>query len=417
MGCGDSSLRETSNYSSNANENAQILTASNEEVVNNTIIISTNSHNPPRIQRSPASSIRDFYILGEEVGRGSFGVVRSAVNKTTKERVAVKIMAKSRDSKKIEIEKNRVYHEVNIMKTLRHKNIVQQIDFFEDDRNYYSVLEFIEGGELFDRIAAKQFYNENDARNVVHDVLSAMQYCHSKNIAHRDLKPANLLVLSREDDSHVKIADFGLAKEYDAHNILKTQCGTPAFVAPEIISRESHYDSECDMWAIGVVTYVLLAGFLPFQDDNIRNLFKKIRKGEFTFPPDAFDAVSDSVKDFIRDLLVVDPKARLTAAQALDHAWMKVSSEYLSSIDLMKSINNLSEFRSTSSKTKLKGAAFAVLASFRMAKSKSGKSDEDDGSFDKLDDFDDSSIVIDIPDPEEFPAIVPEVEDDDDNRL
>ena len=175
------------------------------------------------------------------------------------------------------------------------------------------VMELCVGGEMFDRIVKKSMYTEDEARKCVAQMADALEYCHGQGIVHRDIKPENLLYARPDPDETVKIADFGLAHLLKKDEHLKTACGTPGYVAPEVLTGEG-YGTEVDMWSIGVVVYILLCGYPPFYDDSTAILFNMIKKGEYDFNPQYWDAVSDSAKDFISQLLCVDPTARLSAS-------------------------------------------------------------------------------------------------------
>mmetsp|Transcript_87845 Transcript_87845/g.250283 ORF Transcript_87845/g.250283 Transcript_87845/m.250283 type:complete len:278 (-) Transcript_87845:401-1234(-) len=178
---------------------------------------------------------------------------------------------------------------------------------------FYMVMELCVGGEMFDRIVKKSMYTEDEARKCVAQMADALEYCHGQGIVHRDIKPENLLYARPDPDETVKIADFGLAHLLKKDEHLKTACGTPGYVAPEVLTGEG-YGTEVDMWSIGVVVYILLCGYPPFYDDSTAILFNMIKKGEYDFNPQYWDAVSDSAKDFISQLLCVDPTARLSAS-------------------------------------------------------------------------------------------------------
>jgi serine/threonine protein kinase len=208
-------------------------------------------------------------------------VVRPALVRKTGEKVAVKIINRAGLSK--EDEKD-LRTEVSILKQLQHPNIVRLIDFFEEPLTYIIVMEYVVGGELFDRIVKKAFYNEKEARDCVAVLFNAVKFLHDRNIVHRDLKPENLLLKSLDDDADLKLADFGFATEVHG-NKLTQQCGTPGYVAPEIISRKP-YGLGVDMWSLGVICYILLGGYPPFHHDNQRELFKLIQSGKFEFHAD-----------------------------------------------------------------------------------------------------------------------------------
>jgi serine/threonine protein kinase len=281
-------------------------------------------------------------------------VVKLGTHKRTGQRVAVKCIDRSGLPEDGEAS---LRQEVDILKALDHPNIVKLIDFFEEDKFFYVVMEYLEGGELFDRIVKKNCYNEKEARDLVFSMLSAMKYCHDRQIAHRDMKPENLLLASLDDDANVKIADFGFAiKGKPNANTLSTQCGTPGYVAPEILFSKQ-YDKSVDMWSIGVITYVLLGGYPPFHDDNQKQLFRKIKKGDYEFHAEYWGNVSDEAKELISKLLTVDPAHRYTVDQALAHPWINRDAKTLAARNLD---GNLGELRKYQATKKFRAAARAV---------------------------------------------------------
>eukprot|EP00604_Paraphysomonas_vestita_P002370 CAMPEP_0174819304 /NCGR_PEP_ID=MMETSP1107-20130205/2449_1 /TAXON_ID=36770 /ORGANISM="Paraphysomonas vestita, Strain GFlagA" /LENGTH=319 /DNA_ID=CAMNT_0016032535 /DNA_START=301 /DNA_END=1260 /DNA_ORIENTATION=+ len=248
------------------------------------------------------------------------------------------------------------------MKSLNHPNIVKFVDSFEEEKFFYVVLEFLPGGELFDRLVQKTFYNEKEARDTVRIICEGIKYCHDRGIVHRDLKPENLLMESIDDDAKVKIADFGFATNVVGSS-LTVACGTPGYVAPELVSNKP-YGKPVDMWAIGVITYCLLGGYPPFDAETDKALFRKIRKGEYEFHPQFWNHVSTDAKNFISSLLQLDPEIRFTADQALQHPWLLQADTTLEQIDLSETIKNLKSYQKT---RKFKGAAKALMAINRMA--------------------------------------------------
>lgn len=228
----------------------------------------------PQAVNKESQSFDETFTLGKVLGEGAFSVVRAAVNKQTGEQVAIKCIAKKNLSTEDEAA---LKQEVEILQMLDHPHVLKCFGFFDEPDMFYLPTEIMEGGELFDRIVKKTYYNEKEARDLILILISTIGYCHSKNIVHRDLKPENLLLAGFEDDSHIKLADFGFAIQTDGYVSLKTQCGTPGYVAPEILSTQL-YGKSVDMWSIGVITYILLGGYPPFHDDNQKALFKKSRK-------------------------------------------------------------------------------------------------------------------------------------------
>jgi len=214
--------------------------------------------------------------------------------------------------------------EVQIMKKLDHPNILKLFEVYEDEKQFFLVMELVKGKELFDKIVERGMYSERDASNIIYQVVSAVEYLHECGIAHRDLKPENLLSAGEEENEVVKIADFGFSKSFagDDAEKLMTSCGSPGYVAPEILTAES-YDKSVDMWSVGVIIYILLSGYPPFYADSAPALFKKIMDVKYDFDDSVWDDISDSAKDLIRNLLVKEPSKRFSAKQCLDHPWVK----------------------------------------------------------------------------------------------
>eukprot|EP00012_Vannella_robusta_P005522 CAMPEP_0206199686 /NCGR_PEP_ID=MMETSP0166-20121206/10413_1 /ASSEMBLY_ACC=CAM_ASM_000260 /TAXON_ID=95228 /ORGANISM="Vannella robusta, Strain DIVA3 518/3/11/1/6" /LENGTH=436 /DNA_ID=CAMNT_0053617843 /DNA_START=1056 /DNA_END=2363 /DNA_ORIENTATION=+ len=265
-----------------------------------------------------AESIEDVYEIGKELGSGAFSVVKSCVHKATGEIYAVKIIRKEN----VKQDLHRLAIEMQVLETVKHPNIIELKEVFETPTMLYIVTEQVTGGELFDRIVNKGSYTEKDAADLVIKFLEAIEYLHDKGIVHRDLKPENLLLKSKDNDTDIKLADFGLSKIVGQEVLMQTACGTPGYVAPEILQAKG-YGKEVDLWSVGVITYILMCGFPPFYNDNVPLLFESIMKAEFDYPAEYWDHISDDAIDFIDALLVVEPEHRLTARQALEHPWLK----------------------------------------------------------------------------------------------
>jgi len=299
------------------------------------------------------------YKRGKTLGEGAFSVVVEATKRGTGESFAVKVVTKAKLTKEDEIA---LKDEIQVLKELQHQHIIRLYDVFEEKDFWYLVTEKMMGGELFDRIVSKSFYNEKEARDVCKILFQSIGYCHERSVAHRDLKPENLLLRSEDNDSEIKIADFGFAKKVLTPNSLTTQCGTPGYVAPEILEGIP-YDTQSDMWSLGVIVYILLGGYPPFIEQNQRELFRKIRKGQYEFHEEYWGSVSADAKDLISSLLTVAPAKRLTADQALKHKWMMQDASVLAGQDLG---TNLSELRKYNAKRKFKAAVNAVILANKM---------------------------------------------------
>ncbi|XP_060603230.1 serine/threonine-protein kinase DCLK1-like isoform X3 [Ruditapes philippinarum] len=276
------------------------------------------------------------YELGRTLGDGNFAIVRMSKMKATGVEYAMKVI----DKPKLKGKEHMVENEIEIMKDCTHPNIVKLYEEYETADKIYLVMELVKGGDLFDAITQSVKFGEVDAAHMVKDLCSALFYLHSRVIVHRDLKPENLLVHRNKDMTiSLKLADFGLAM--DVREAIYTVCGTPTYVAPEILS-EIGYGLEVDMWAVGVISYILLCGFPPFRspDRNQTELFEFIKAGEYEFLSPYWDNISSSAKDLIEHLLVVDKKRRYTAIDVLCHPWIlcggDVSSMDASKIDEMR---------------------------------------------------------------------------------
>ena len=300
-----------------------------------------------------------------ELGTGAFSRVMKATKRTPGSDavgagVAVKCITKTADLKADDEASLR--EEVAVLKFVDHPNIIKLYDFYEEKKMFYMVIELMEGGELFERIVRKTFYNEKEARDLIRILLDALAYLHHRNIVHRDLKPENLLLKSPFNDFDIKLADFGFAKKVSGKS-LDTQCGTPGYVAPEILKRVS-YGAAVDMWSVGVLTYILLGGYPPFYDDDQNRLYAKIKSGNYEFHEDYWGSVSKEGKDLIMKLLTVNPGERITAEQALGHPWIIADDENLKGCDLGV---NLRAFKRYNAKRKFKSAGKALIAARRLS--------------------------------------------------
>lgn len=260
------------------------------------------------------------YELGKVLGTGAFSEVKVAINRQTREKFAVKIIDKSKCKGK----ENMIDTEISILSKVHHENIVQLYDLYQIENKIYLVMELVTGGELFDDIVRRGKYTESDAAKIVQKILLAIDYLHGMGIAHRDLKPENLLLSDKSKNGKVMISDFGLSKIFNDEEVMKTACGTPGYVAPEVLKRQG-YGKEVDLWSIGVITYILLCGYPPFYDQNNVELYKQILACRYEFEKPWWDNISEDAKGFIRKLLVLDPAKRYTAKQAVMHPFIVVN--------------------------------------------------------------------------------------------
>uniref|UniRef100_A0A3Q4GKJ6 Serine/threonine-protein kinase DCLK2 n=1 Tax=Neolamprologus brichardi TaxID=32507 RepID=A0A3Q4GKJ6_NEOBR len=269
-------------------------------------------------QHSHASSICEKYKIGKVIGDGNFAVVKDCVERSTGKEFALKIIDKTKCSGKEHLIEN----EVAVLRKVKHPNIIMLIEEVDTPSELYLVMELVKGGDLFDAITSSAKYTERDASVMVYNLARALKYLHSLNIVHRDIKPENLLVFEYPDGTKsLKLGDFGLATVVEGP--LYTVCGTPTYVAPEIIV-ESGYGLKVDIWAAGVITYILLCGFPPFRSENNQqeDLFDQILRGQLDFPSPYWDNITDSAKELIGKMLQVNAEARYTAQDVLSHPWV-----------------------------------------------------------------------------------------------
>ncbi|TVU39439.1 hypothetical protein EJB05_12858 [Eragrostis curvula] len=320
---------------------------------------------------------KDFetrYTLGKLLGHGQFGYTFAAVDRASGERVAVKRIDKNKMVLPVAVED--VKREVKILKALRgHENVVHFYNAFEDENYVYIVMELCEGGELLDRILAKKDsrYSEKDAAVIVRQMLKVAAECHLHGLVHRDMKPENFLFKSTKEDSPLKATDFGLSDFIRPGKQFRDIVGSAYYVAPEVLKRKS--GPESDVWSIGVITYILLCGRRPFWDKTEDGIFKEVLKNKPDFRRKPWPNITPSAKDFVQKLLVKDPRARLTAAQALSHDWVREGGK-ASEIPLDISVlNNMRQFVKYS---RFKQFALRALASTLNAEELSDLRDQFD---------------------------------------
>uniref|UniRef100_A0A7S3XZF5 Protein kinase domain-containing protein n=2 Tax=Heterosigma akashiwo TaxID=2829 RepID=A0A7S3XZF5_HETAK len=295
------------------------------------------------------------YQLGDELGTGAYSKVKKCTDKSNGKEWAAKIVNRAQlqpeDAQALE-------DEIKIMKELDHEHVIKLADVFNEGAQTILVLELVVGGELFDRIVQKEKYTEKEARDLVALLLRTLDYLHTHDIVHRDLKPENLLLTSREDDANIKIADFGFARHISEVREMEEACGTPGYVAPEIL-RGLKYSGKADLWSAGVITYILLGGYPPFYDEDQDQLFRKIRRGQYQFHAPYWDHVSEEARDLISQMLVVNHKQRQSAAELLRHPWIVAADADLAGKDLAPT---LTEFRKFNARRKLRAAMETVIA-------------------------------------------------------
>eukprot|EP00164_Ancoracysta_twista_P006274 GFYU01008716.1.p1 GENE.GFYU01008716.1~~GFYU01008716.1.p1 ORF type:complete len:329 (-),score=90.43 GFYU01008716.1:191-1177(-) len=259
------------------------------------------------------------YELGPTLGEGSFAKVKQATHITTRETFAIKIISKE------EVQRHnmgeQLKKEISVMKMIKHKNIVNLIEVLASRTKIFIVLELVSGGELFDAIVKAGKFDENKARHYFQQMVYAVDYCHKQGVMHRDLKPENLLL---DSQGSLKVTDFGLSYFYqgaDGSNLLHTTCGTPNYVAPEVLGDNGYDGVKADIWSCAIILYVLMAGCLPFDDQNMTELFKKIMNVKITYP----SHFSSGSVELLKLILVKDPNKRLTMSQIKQHPWFRIN--------------------------------------------------------------------------------------------
>ncbi|PAA82550.1 hypothetical protein BOX15_Mlig024299g1 [Macrostomum lignano] len=314
-----------------------------------------------------AGKFSDLYDLKEEIGRGAFSIVRRCVQKTTSLEFAAKIIntkrLSTRDMQKLE-------REARICRLLKHPNIVRLHDSIQDEGFHYLVFDLVTGGELFEDIVAREFYSEADASNCMQQILESVNYCHQHNIVHRDLKPENLLLSSKTKGAAVKLADFGLAIELqpDLANDWFGFAGTPGYLSPEVL-RKDPYGKAVDVWACGVILYILLVGYPPFWDEEQAKLYAQIKAGAFDYPSPEWDTVTAEAKNLINQMLNTNPAKRITAAEALKHPWICQRERIASVMHRQETVECLKKFNA---RRKLKGAILTTMLATRNFSTGSG---------------------------------------------
>ncbi|XP_034026739.1 calcium/calmodulin-dependent protein kinase (CaM kinase) II beta 1 isoform X21 [Thalassophryne amazonica] len=297
----------------------------------------------------------DEYQLFEELGKGAFSVVRRCVKLCTGQEYAAKIIntkkLSARDHQKLE-------REARICRLLKHPNIVRLHDSISEEGFHYLLFDLVTGGELFEDIVAREYYSEADASHCIHQILESVHHIHQHDIVHRDLKPENLLLASKCKNAAVKLADFGLAIEVQGdQQAWFGFAGTPGYLSPEVLRKEA-YGKPVDIWACGVILYILLVGYPPFWDEDQHKLYQQIKAGAYDFPSPEWDTVTPEAKNLINQMLTINPAKRITAQEALKHPWVCQRSTVASMMHRQETVECLKKFNA---RRKLKGAILTTM--------------------------------------------------------
>nr|KAF6267878.1 calcium/calmodulin dependent protein kinase II beta [Pipistrellus kuhlii] len=308
---------------------------------------------------APCTRFTDEYQLYEDIGKGAFSVVRRCVKLCTGHEYAAKIIntkkLSARDHQKLE-------REARICRLLKHSNIVRLHDSISEEGFHYLVFDLVTGGELFEDIVAREYYSEADASHCIQQILEAVLHCHQMGVVHRDLKPENLLLASKCKGAAVKLADFGLAIEVQGdQQAWFGFAGTPGYLSPEVLRKEA-YGKPVDIWACGVILYILLVGYPPFWDEDQHKLYQQIKAGAYDFPSPEWDTVTPEAKNLINQMLTINPAKRITAQEALKHPWVCQRSTVASMMHRQETVECLKKFNA---RRKLKGAILTTMLATR----------------------------------------------------
>ncbi|XP_014244529.1 calcium/calmodulin-dependent protein kinase type II delta chain isoform X21 [Cimex lectularius] len=342
---------------------------------------------------SACTRFSDNYDLKEELGKGAFSVVRRCVQKCTGCEFAAKIINTKKlsardeeiklnellryyprkglwtlqESSKFIIYFQKLEREARICRKLQHPNIVRLHDSIQEENFHYLVFDLVTGGELFEDIVAREFYSEADASHCIQQILESVNHCHQNGVVHRDLKPENLLLASKAKGAAVKLADFGLAIEVTGEQQAWFGfAGTPGYLSPEVLKKEP-YGKPVDIWACGVILYILLVGYPPFWDEDQHRLYGQIKAGAYDYPSPEWDTVTPDAKNLINQMLTVNPTKRITASEALKHPWICQRERVASLVHRQETVDCLKKFNA---RRKLKGAILTTMLATRNFSSK-----------------------------------------------
>jgi len=308
------------------------------------------------------SKITHDYDFIQEIGSGAFGKVYKAKHKGTGTIRCVKKLSKEDLT---EDEKRKLIDEVKILRSLDHPNIVKVLEFYQNSKYFFIVTEYLTGGELFDRIMDCEYFNEESCAIIMKQLLSAVNYLHKNGFIHRDLKPENIIFAEWDSKkrvhagSMIKVIDFGTSCVFEKGSKLKKKLGTPYYIAPEVLKK--NYDERCDLWSSGVIMYILLCGYPPFNGPNDKVIYQKILEGKYSHPEEDWSGVSKGAKDIIKKMLTYDFTKRSNCQELLQHEWFKMKSD--NDLCLKKSGKVLANLKNFSTEFKLQKAILLYIIS------------------------------------------------------
>jgi len=313
---------------------------------------------------------KNYDIEKTPLGSGNFAVVKLATYKGPEKsgvplKKGDKVAVKQIDKAKVE-DMNDITREIEIMQNTKHPNVITLFEIYDEPKRMSLVMELVTGGELFDRIVAKSQYTEKEAADCMKQLCTALAYLHGQNVVHRDLKPENILYAAAEDDPSghgnlIKVADFGLARVVSGSTVMKTACGTPGYVAPEILKNKGYDSGKVDIWSAGVILYILLCGFPPFYEEELPALFDQILHARYDFPSPWWDNISPDGKNLVKAMLTLDPLKRISADDVLSHPWIKGGAP---DTELEGAKASLKKYQAS---RKLKKAALGIIAQNRIS--------------------------------------------------
>lgn len=307
------------------------------------------------------NAIMDSYTIVGKLGQGNFGKVYEVIHKLSKQRRAMKALPKGKE--KDDLEDKRFLKEIDILSHIDHPHILKIFEYFEDKSYFYVVTEYAEGGELYYQLSTIQSYNETNAATIIQQLLSCVSYLHANAIVHRDIKPDNIILdMANSGELSIKLIDFGVANfdKRGKNSRLKAKVGSLYYKAPEVIKQD--YDSKCDIWSVGVIMYVLLCGYPPFDGDNDEIIINKINTGNYNFEGKEWKKISEEAKSLIRKMLTINPVERICANDALKDVWLLTNRKALTPQGSPKTKHlTFSNLRRFNSSQKLQEASIAYL--------------------------------------------------------
>jgi len=317
--------------------------------------------------KARGTKFKEDYQIREQLGSGAFGEVRKVVHKKSGLTRAAKILCKDAISTE---EHSKLITEVQLLTSLDHPHILKMYEMYEDKNKYYIISEYLEGGELFERIIQNDRFSEKDAAKIMKQILSAIAYCHKHHIVHRDLKPENLVYDCKDDNANLKVIDFGTAKTFTPDNKMNETYGTAYYIAPEVLNLS--YTEKCDVWSCGVIMYILLSGTPPFNGRDDRDILRKVKSGKYGFDDPVWANVSKEAKKLIKRMMEVDQTKRASAQEALIDPWFdKVLDAEVINKPLAR--DNLARLKTFGFESKLQEATWVFLVSYFSTKKEKEK--------------------------------------------